>query len=490
MTATAVTKLETLRPSLPTAVHTLTAEEALKASTKRSISPDGRYGIACSPQPFAILFNNQTGAVIATEKYFTFCSDNAYTWAADGSFVFTFDPSGSVSRWYTADGKLETAEVHVPIDLNFNCESRAAISPDLQYLVVRKGCGIYLVRLSDQASFDHPQVIEKPFSGDVYEIRWATAHLVVVIEWQNDVFYQVPTGKRITNVEIGGGSGCVNQMPSLSPDERWMVFEPVQCGGSDTPAQLILANLEKGTQQIITKSMVDWIDFIGWKPDSSRFILIRRPRSLSTQTNPGSAYGLLEFNPQTRQFRVLNDQALLAAFPRDMNQPYADMQNKTPQTPGWVEQAWLDAFHRDFSRAFLAFPVRANDGSLTLEGALWDEATGQLSGRQVLAKNLPIDFSSYPAMAGYMVSNSGKEIVYSARVIYPPLPAVWSQDNQRLATINADHQLVVIDLNGNVRVVGQVNTNLEESNWTFREFIYWSDNDQTIHAGDQVWKMP
>lgn len=489
MTSTAAIELATQRPLWSTPLKPLTAGDALPPGVTRHISPDGKYGIACTTQPLAILFNQQTSAVIATGNEFSFCNDNGYYWAADSSSVFTFTPTGTVQRWYTAGGRLETTEVNVPLDLRcIDSNNHAALSPDRQYLAVVKGCQAYLVRLSDPASFHHPQAIEKPSIGGISDLRWVTPHLVMMTVGQTYDFYQAPAGNRITSIVAGGGSGCTNQLPSLSPEERWMIFETMQCG-ADTPTRLILADLKTGILKIIPETAEDYFDLIGWKPDSSGFMLIRRPQHLIPPATSRSGFGLLEFDPQAGQFKVQNDKVLLAVFPRDRSQPYVTFQKQTPETPAFVGQAWSDAFPRDFSHAFVAFPVRAADGSIRLDGALWDTSTGGLSGNQVLAKALPDKFPSYSGDVGYMVSPAGKEIAYSARAVYPPLIAVWSHDNQRLATINADHQLVIIDLDGKTQTPGRVSANLEESNWTLRGRIVWSDDDRIIKVGDQEWTV-
>jgi hypothetical protein len=89
-----------------------------------------------------------------------------------------------------------------------------------------------------------------------------------------------------------------------------------------------------------------------------------------------------------------------------------------------------------------------------------------------------------------LLSASGEKIAFSARVVHPLLPALWSHDGQRVATINADHQLVVMDLNGNVQIVGQVGTSLPESEWDFRGVIAWSEDDRAIKVGETVWPAP
>ncbi len=493
MTATAVIQMETLQPLLPTRSSTLTPEEALRASKTRSVSPDGMYGIACGSSPESILFNHQSGVVIATERGFLFqnCAENVH-WAADSSFAFTVDGSGTVSRWYTADGRIESWSANVPVDPNQSCDSKSALSLDMRYLVIYKGCGIYLVDLSDHATFDHPLVIQKPFVGELLEIRWVTPHLVMIqAHFQVYDFYQAPTGRFLNNMVIAVGSGCFGQLPSISPDERWMVSESMSCNGPDDPTSYLLTDLEQGTQQIFSKSTSDLIDFIGWKPDSSGFYLISRPVKQTAQPDSRTPFGLLELNPQTGKARQIFEPVWFAAFPRDLSYPLRPFPDKNKDTLPQFEQNWADSYPRDLHRAFLAFPSRAPDGSIRLEGGLWDLKSGQITGRQVLSNRLSEALELWPKFgSAYMISASGEKIAFSARAIYPPLPAIWSHDGKRASTINADRQLVVIDLNGSAQVVAQVDTDLEESGWSFREVISWSEDDRYLIVGEKKWPVP
>jgi hypothetical protein len=299
-------------------------------------------------------------------------------------------------------------------------------------------------------------------------------------------FHQVPSGKEITNLVQGGSSGCFSQLPFLSPDGRWMVSETLRCDAS--LVSYIFTNVEQGTQQIFAKSSVDQIDFVGWKADSSAFYLISRPLKLRAQAAQRTPFGLLELNPLTGQFRRLSDQVWFAAFPRDQNRQFTPFDSTNPN----LKQAWLDSFPRDVTRAFFAFPVKSTDGSMHLEGGLWQMGSGKMGSSQVLSHTIPENLSIIDPQndAGWMLEDSGEEIGYSAQVVHPPLPGVWSNDGQRLATINENHELVILNKDGSVQTVGRATTNPEESNWTFRGIISWSDDDHDITVAEEEWPVP
>jgi hypothetical protein len=132
--------------------------------------------------------------------------------------------------------------------------------------------------------------------------------------------------------------------------------------------------------------------------------------------------------------------------------------------------------------------VKNDDGSLRLAGGLWQVGTDQMIGKQLMATELDEKFFS-PHLTpdtGYMYSATGQELGFSADTVNRIVPAVWSHDNRRIATIGANHQLVVIDLNGDTQILGQLDDNQE---WLYSE-IAWSDDDRSLNVDGVTWLIP
>ena len=173
--------------------------------------------------------------------------------------------------------------------------------------------------------------------------------------------------------------------------------------------------------------------------------------------DPRTPFGLLALNPQTLQTRIL------------------------------FEQAWYVAFNKDFSWAYVVFPAKNEVGSLRLDGGLWQMGTNELIGRQVMADGVDERFlDPYGSPdTGYMYSATGQELGFSADTVIRQLPAAWSHDNGRVATITPKHQLVLIALNGDMQVVGQLQDNQE---WLYSQ-ITWSDDDKVIDIDGSKWPI-
>ena len=86
----------------------------------------------------------------------------------------------------------------------------------------------------------------------------------------------------------------------------------------------------------------------------------------------------------------------------------------------------------------------------------------------------------------YMYSPSGQELGFSADTRIRRLPAAWSHDNSRVVTINPEHQLVVITLDGDIQVVGK----LDDIYLWINTVIKWSDDDKALDVDGVKWTVP
>jgi len=418
------------------------------------ISPNGFYAIACK-DPFFILFNTKTKAIISTFGYFPVDCQSDVHWAADSSYVLF----GALYRWRVDGSQPESLDIHVDVDPNDYVCSTAPLykwSPDEKYLVVKK-CGITVaIQPFEESSLTNPLLIS---NCCVEDFRWANSHLLMIDYAKSYSFLHMPTGKELGSWSRGGGVGCSGQPPFISPDELWVIFD--QCwagGGVPFYDQYALANMEQGSLENFSEVSGDRIEFISWKPDSSEFYMVSRPTKPDAQTDPRTPFGLLALNPQTLQVQNL------------------------------FEQAWYVAFNKDYSWAYVVFPATNKDGSLSLDGGLWQVGTNQIIGRQVMASSLEEKyFKPYLSFdTGYMYSATGQELGFSADTINRIVPAVWSHDNTQVATVNTNRQLVVINRNGDIHIIGQLNDNQE---WLY-SMVTWSVDDKFLTVEDVTWSVP
>ena len=445
-------------PAVVYPTETPLAPEALfDLSQWKSTSPKGDYVITCD-YTYPTLFHAPTKTVITTLQGLSFRCENAVFWAPDESYVFiaAFDFDKTIYRLRTNGRQPEV--VHLKTELSspgVDCEVKMLWSPDAKFLAIAKGCILYSVEPDDESSFAEPLTIA---SCCFYGFQWATPRVLMVEHHWGYSIVQVPSGNWIGRLEMSGGN-CPQQIPLISPDEPWMVVDLPWCGGGEPgPNQFAMANLEDGSERVFSESFADQIDFVGWKKDSSEFYIVSRPAEADALPDPRTPFGLLSLNPETLQAQNL------------------------------FEQAWYVAFNQEFRWAYVVFPAANEDGSLRLDGELWQVGTNQMIGKQIMATNLEEQFFAPLTIAntGHMYSAAGQELESSARAIIRVVPAAWSHDNTRLATINADHQLVVIDLQGEIQTITQLD---DHQNWLY-SVIQWSDNDQSIAVDDTTWIVP
>jgi len=268
----------------------------------------------------------------------------------------------------------------------------------------------------------------------------------------------IPSGNWLAGISTSGGL-CAEQIPLMSPDGHWIVSDAPWCGGGERgPDQSIISNLEDGSRRVFSESFADRIDFVSWSQDGSKLYLVSRPTQVDALPDPRTPFGLLAMDPDTLQVQNL------------------------------FEQAWFASFNKDFHWAYVVFPAKNEDGSLRLDGALWEAGSSKLIGRQIMADSLderflaPVPYFTVQPFYSF----TGEELGSSSSAAVRLVPAAWSHDNLRIATINSEHQLVVINLNGDTQVIGQLKDNQE---WLF-SVITWSDDDKVLDVDGIQWAVP
>ena len=446
--------------AIPTVVYPtekpLTPEELFSLSQLKITSPDDNYVITCD-SGFPILFYAPTRTVISMANRVFGCGNQNSAWSPDNSYVFLVEGgTQDIYRWRIDGSQPEVVNINTESSPSgVNCDVQFLWNPNAEFLAIARGCNLYSIEPDIEESFAKPVPIA---SCCFYSFQWATPRVVMVEYHRVYSFVHVPSGKWIGLLETSGGM-CPLQIPLISPNERWMVFDFPWCGGGQPgPNMFAIANLEDGSEGVFSQSFANQIDFIGWEKDSSELYMISRPAEAEALPDPRTPFGLLSLDPETLQ------------------------------TQNLFEQAWYVAFDPDFRWAYVVFPAENNDGSLRLDGGLWQVGTNHMIGKQVMANKLEEQFFVPLRIAntGYMYSAAGAELGYSASAVIRIVPAIWSHDNTRIATINANHQLIVIDLQGKIQPIAQLNDNQE---WLYSEIV-WSDDDRAIDVDGVTWTLP
>jgi hypothetical protein len=450
--------------AIPTVVYPtekpLTPEEIFELSQLKTTSPDGNYVITCD-YGAPTLFHAPTVTVIATTDRNFGCGDERSSWSPDSSYVFLVEGiTEDIYRW-RVDGSppefleinrvVESKKLHYP-----DWSVKMRWSPDGKYLAIHK-FDLYVVTPDDEESFKSPLLIVE-CAGCFEEFRWITPRLLLVKYYGAVSLVHIPSGNAVGGISISGGI-CPQQIPLTSPDGRWLVSDALWCGGGDRgPNKSVISNLENGSRRIFSESLADRIDFVGWSQDSSKFYLVSRPTTIDALPDPRTPFGLLAMNPETLQVQNL------------------------------FEQAWFVSFNKDFRWVYVVFPVKNDEGSLRFDGGLWEVGASQLIGRQIMANSLEeIFLAPFPYFTVQpFYSFTGEELGSSSSAAARLNPAVWSHDNLKVATINTDHQLVVIGVQGEVQIITQLGI---DQDWLNSE-IKWSDDDQSISVNDVSWLVP
>ena len=447
----------TLSP-LPTSISTQAASQP-RIDDVITISPNGSYLIACQfPDP--VLLDAKSDTTISKLSLgYSFCQRNI-RWSKDNLYAIVVDQDATLYQWQV-NGSLPTKlDVNIDLEANRHTGNTVTItawSDDENYLAIFKECKTYVTQPFGGPLLENPLIVG---DGCIGGFRWATNHLLMIETPSSYIFYQIPTG-----LNVGQWSrieGCIEEVPSISPDHHWMIFH--QC--DTTPYfnrqpedQYVLANLEQGKVEVFSSTAGNYIDFIGWKDDGAEFYFISRSFNPDSKPDPNTPFGLLALDPNTGTIRNL------------------------------FEQVWFAAFNKDFSWAFVVFPAQNQDGTIRLDGGLWQVGTSELKNKQVMDKTDRIrvngernhDFPSHIAL----LSPTGTYLGYSA-AFTRLRSAAWSNDNTRVALINTDRQLVIIDLEGNVQTIAQ----LEGAAGGIYGDVAWSHDDKLIILGEKTFPVP
>ena len=454
----------TLSP-LPTGISTLAASQP-QIDDVITISPNGSYLIVCQFPDLVLLDAKSDTTISKLSLGYSFCQRNI-RWSPDSLYAVLVDQEATVYHW-PIDGS-QPVELNTNIDikpsrLTGHTKTITAWSPDENFLAIDRECNIYITQPFGGPLLRNPVKVGE---GCQVGIQWATNHVLMVDVWSEYRFYQIPTGTYLgswSKVE-----GCIEQIPIISPDQRWMIFHQCDTAPHFNQApndQYTIANLEQGAVRVFSGTAGDYVDFIGWKDDGAAFYFISRSAFPDSSPDPRTPFGLLALDPNTGEVTNL------------------------------FEQVWFAAFNKDLSWAFVVFPATNADGTLRLDGGLWQVGTNDIKSRQVMDRsngirtngNRDFIFLSHFALQNptdTLLSPTGQDLGGGgsfSRLV----PAAWSHDNTRVALINADRQLVTIDRQGNIQVV----TQLEVPAGGIYGDLAWSRDDKLIIQGEKTFPVP
>ena len=431
-----------------------------------AVSPDGLYVIACQ-FPELVLFDVRSSAVISRLNLgYSACQRNI-RWSPDSLSAILIDQQGTLYQW-PVDGsqptELDTNIEIGPSRLTGHTKMFTAWSSDGKYLALFKECNIYITEPFGGELLSNPL---KVGDGCIIGMQWATNNVLMVDVWSEYRFYQIPTGTYLghwSKIE-----GCIEQIPTISPNQRWMIFHQCDTAPHSNQApndQYTIANLEYGSVQVFSGTRGNYIDFIGWKDDGAAFYFISRSASPDSTSDPNTPFGLLSLEPITGKITNL------------------------------FEQIWFAAFNKDLSWAFAVFPATNADGTLRLDGGLWQVGATDIKSRQVMDSSDGIRlngdrdfiFLSHLALlppTGTLLSPTG-QYLGGGGSFSRLVPAAWSNDNTRVATINADREVLVIDLEGSVQIIGR----LENNSPGIYGDLAWSHDDKFVIRGETLYPVP
>ena len=430
-----------------------------------SVSPNGFHGIACQ-FPELVLFDLRSGNALSRLSLgYSTCQRNI-RWSRDRSYAILVDQEGIVYQW-PLNGD-QPVELDTNIDLpssrfTGHANFMTAWSQDGRYLALVKECNILITQPFGGELLQHPLKVGE---GCGRGIEWATYNVLMVDSWPEYKFYQIPTGNQIGH--WSKQEGCLEQVPSISPNQRWMIFHQCDTAPHFNQApndQYLIADLEQGSIHAFSGTVGDYIDFIGWKDDGAAFYFISRSVSADSSPDPRTPFGLLALDPSTGEVTNL------------------------------FEQVWFAAFNKDLSWAFVVFPATNADGTLRLDGGLWQVGTSEIKGRQVMDSSEGIRLNGNRDVISYgvglsiptdaLLSPLGEYLGASA-AFHRLLPAAWSNDNTRVALINDERQVTLIDLSGEVQIIGQLDNNAPG----IYGDLAWSHDDRSIIKGDKTFPVP
>lgn len=395
------------------------------------ISPDGAYRFDCQDGPK--LYPEDGQAPLGHPDYHARGCTNI-KWAGDSSAV-GYLLSEFIYIWHTEES------LPTPLQqLYFNEVVHWAPSA-LRYVVPPEGRNRDLSDNPEEefvyVDMETREQIEfkvKTHGKNWFFSGWQTNEVITADSLYYTGFYKVGSGHYFGSVPRGKP---YNLPVFLSPDQRWLaVYSGSHESFYDSERQYRLYDFKNETEHLLGNSKDNYLEYLEWKEDSSALYLISRPAHDRAFAQPQTPFGLLAFQPQQRKFEMLFEHALQVEFTAD--------------------QSW----------AYVVFPSKNEDGSLSLSGGLWEVGSPDLINRQKLADETIYQDPTYRF-------RFGDETPSLLRV-------VWSHDETKVAVQTPTGKIYIFAVDGSSILLADnltedIRSNLDEQ-MQYAE-ITWSPTD-------------
>jgi hypothetical protein len=404
-------------------------------------SPDGAYVLECTDKRLRLYRLAEMQLIKETEVRDYLC--NSVSWAPDSSIVAFIVLDQGVYTW-RVDGTVF-----------YNNVVSILGTPPLWSLDSTRFVVFHYAKAEDGlydaglATFDvvyadrrPPLTAETKIGTNDWEpsaVHWITHDELTT--WHGCgydcgyyLFFDANTGK-----ELPGWSyvADASQDPSYSPDMRWRMSD-----GSDYDYTIegefihyySLFDLHAKSYYSLVEGKQLYLAFLDWSDDSTTFYVVSRPVTETAKANVKVPFGLLALNPQTREFKQLFEQAVFAKLSPDK------------------KLAWV------------VFPAKHADGTLGLDGGIFNLADGTLAGRLFVSDRV---LYANPA-EGDLVS------------------VAWSNDGTRVVFGDSEGNLTLVKTDGTTQSLATI---LPRGDWPANVHYAWSPDDRhlLVQYGDRAW---
>ncbi len=396
-------------------------------------APDGQHAIAIDGNDVRLYATGQAEASGAAALTLTFGSDDV-RWSPDSRRMVLVAEEGLY--WW------DVAEV-APVQLESSLTFQLSWSPTGDRLAYLAPEGTLKIVTAPDAVVTSPE-LDLGFYND--SPSWIGPDLIALYTtgaWASETYYiQARTGRLLRS---WFNAFALSQSPAFSPDQTWYVLDDslrLWRGEYYASEQYYahryqIVQTVTGEERTLLGTTEDqYLDWVGWSADGSRFWLISRPTSADGLPDASMPFGMLSLDPRTGAVTVVFEQAVFARL-----------------TP-------------DETRAWVVFPVRhGGSETLGLDGAVVNLTTGELSERSPVA-----DVLDYPYPAD--------------RGLYP---SAWSTDGRWL--VFADEQGRVGLVNGQTGALTPIATDLAlpPDPVVMARFSWASDRHLLYHADRDAW---
>jgi hypothetical protein len=196
----------------------------------------------------------------------------------------------------------------------------------------------------------------------VRNISWLTEDIIEVVSGVGaccgvGLYFNVDTGIQLPSWRT---TLDLSQPPSNSPDISWQardtsyrLWEGEFYASRDYfPHDYAMLNFRTGEYYSLYYGDSQFIEWVGWTPDSKVFYFVSRPTGATKVADEALPYGLIALNPNSRELRVLFEQAVFAILSRDQ------------------------------AAACVLFPARQTSGRLGLDSGIFNIAAQTLENRR------------------------------------------------------------------------------------------------------------